>query len=247
VLEAKSLSKTYSNGVHALNGLDLTVRDGELCCFMGPNGAGKSTTINLFLNYIQPSDGAALVDGISVCGEPLETRRRTAYVPEQVALYGTLSAKQNITFFARLAGRTGAIDYEHWLDLVGLNADVLSRRVQSFSKGMRQRLALAIALLKGARNLLLDEPTSGLDPKAAAAFVDLLTRLRDDGYAILISSHDLFRVTEVADVVAIMCQGKLCAKLEGSELERCDINALYLNTVDEHTRPPSALREERIA
>jgi ABC-2 type transport system ATP-binding protein len=235
VLEAVNLSKTYPNGVCALDSLNLKIADGELCCLMGPNGAGKSTTINLFLNYIEPTNGAALVDGIAAAAEPLETRRRFAYIPEQVALYGTLSARQNIAFFADLTDHTVAVDYSRCLDPVGLDPGVLSRRVQTFSKGMKQRLALAIALLKGARNLLLDEPTSGLDPQAAADFVDLLTRLRGEGYAILISSHDLFRVTEVADTVAIMCKGSLAATLRGDDVRKTDVNRLYMTVVEQNT------------
>lgn len=234
MLEAQHLSKTYPNGVRALDGLDLTVPDGHLCCLMGPNGAGKSTTINLFLDYIEPTEGAALVDGINVHADPLASRRRIAYIPEQVSLYGALSARQNIAFFAGLMGQ-GSIDYAACLRPVGLEEAVLSRRVETFSKGMRQRLALAIALLKGARTLLLDEPTSGLDPQGASVFVDLLVRLRDAGYAILISSHDLYRITQISDTVAIMTNGRLCASLRGDEIDKSTINHTILSILEEHS------------
>jgi ABC-2 type transport system ATP-binding protein len=231
VLETVGLAKTYDNGVQALINLHLRVDDGQLYCLVGPNGAGKSTTISLFLNYIAPTAGAAFVDQISVSDQPLHTRRRLAYVPEQVALYGALSARQNLTFFARLAGHTGQIDYKGILDTVGLDAAVLRRRVQTFSKGMKQRLALAIAIAKGARNLVLDEPTSGLDPRAAADFLQLLARLRGTGHAILISSHDLFHVREIADSVGIMRGGTLCAQVTASELSRTDLHSLYMDAV----------------
>jgi ABC-2 type transport system ATP-binding protein len=236
LLEARNLSKTYPNGVRALAGLGLAVPDGHLCCLMGPNGAGKSTTINLFLDYIEPTDGVALVDGVNVHTDLLESRRRIAYIPEQVSLYGALSARQNIAFFAGLMGQRG-VDYAACLRPVGLEQSVLARRVETFSKGMRQRLALAIALLKGARNLLLDEPTSGLDPKGASMFVDLLVRLRDEGYAILISSHDLYRITEISDTVAIMTNGRLCASLRGDEIDKTTINHTILSILEDHTRP----------
>jgi ABC-2 type transport system ATP-binding protein len=242
LLEARNLSKTYPNGVRALDALDLIVPDGHLCCLMGPNGAGKSTTINLFLDYIEPTEGVALVDGINVHADPLESRRRIAYIPEQVSLYGALSARQNIAFFAGLMGQRD-IDYAACLRPVGLEETVLSRRVETFSKGMRQRLALAIALLKGARNLLLDEPTSGLDPQGASVFVDLLVRLRDEGYGILISSHDLYRITEISDTVAIMTNGRLCASLRGAEIEKATINHTILSILEQHTRPATAVRE----
>jgi ABC-2 type transport system ATP-binding protein len=238
LLEARTLSKTYPNGVTALCALDLVVRDGELCCLMGPNGAGKSTTINLFLNYIEPTDGVAVVDGVDVHAAPLDGRRRVAYIPEQVSLYGTLTAQQNIAFFSGLIGQR-SVDYAGCLKTVGLEDAVLSRRVETFSKGMRQRLALAIALLKGARNLLLDEPTSGLDPQGASAFVDLLMRLRDSGYAILISSHDLYRITEIADTVAVMTKGRLCASLRGSEIEKGSVNHSILSILEQHTQVAS--------
>lgn len=239
MLEARNLSKTYPNGVRALDGLDLVVPDGHLCCLMGPNGAGKSTTINLFLDYIKPTEGAALVDGINVHADPLESRRRIAYIPEQVSLYSALSARQNIAFFAGLMGQRG-LNYAECLRPVGLDEAVLTRRVETFSKGMRQRLALAIALLKGARTLLLDEPTSGLDPQGASVFVDLLVRLRNDGYAILISSHDLYRITEISDMVAIMINGRLCASLRENEIDRATINHTILSILEEHTRPLGA-------
>ena len=231
MLKTVGLSKTYDNGVHALAGLSLQVHDGRMYCLVGPNGAGKSTTINLFLNYILPTAGAAFVDDISVVDEPLVTRGRLAYVPEQVSLYGALSARQNIAFFARLAGHTKEIDYERIIATAGLDPGVLRRRVQTFSKGMRQRLALAIAVAKGARNLILDEPTSGLDPKAAGEFVDLLSRLRGEGYAILISSHDLFRVREMADAVGVMRDGTLRAELTARELATTDLTGLYMDIV----------------
>jgi ABC-2 type transport system ATP-binding protein len=234
LLEARTLTKTYPNGVTALNALDLAVRDGELCCLMGPNGAGKSTTINLFLNYIEPTDGEALVDGVNVHANPLDGRRRVAYIPEQVSLYGSLSARQNIAFFAGLAGQR-SVDHASCLKTVGLEEAVLSRRVETFSKGMRQRLALGIALLKGARNLLLDEPTSGLDPQGASAFVDLLMRLRDTGYAILISSHDLYRITEIADTVAIMTKGRLCASFRASDIDKTSVNHDILSILEQST------------
>jgi ABC-2 type transport system ATP-binding protein len=231
LLKVVNLSKTYDNGVNALAGLSLQVDDGRMYCLVGPNGAGKSTTINLILNFILPTKGAAFVDDISVVDEPLMTRGRLAYVPEQVSLYGALSARQNIAFFARLAGHTSEIDYEGVVATAGLERSVLRRRVQTFSKGMKQRLALAIAVAKGARNLILDEPTSGLDPKAAGEFVDLLTRLRGEGYAILISSHDLFRVQGIADTVGIMRDGTLRAELTASELAATDLNRLYMDVV----------------
>jgi ABC-2 type transport system ATP-binding protein len=231
VLETVGLSKTYDNGVQALINLHLRVGDGQLYCLVGPNGAGKSTTISLFLNYIVPTAGAAFVDQISVSDRPLQTRSLLAYVPEQVALYGALSARQNLAVFARLAGHTGQIDYDGILDSVGLDTAVLRRRVQTFSKGMKQRLALAIAIAKGARNLVLDEPTSGLDPRAAADFLQLLARLRETGHAILISSHDLFHVREIADSVGIMRGGTLCAQVTASELSGTDLHSLYMDAV----------------
>ena len=229
MIEAIDLSMRYEDGHLALDALNLRVEAGEITCLLGANGAGKTTTINLFLDFLKPSDGVARLDGIDVHRQPLEAKKRVAYLSENVTLYGTFTARQNLAFFARLAGRPAdrqAIDTV--LREVGLPDAVFGKRVRTFSKGMRQKLGIAIAIIKDTPALLLDEPLSGLDPKAALELVAILQRLRDDGKAILLSTHDIFRAREIADHVAIMKEGRKVVERDRGELAYEDLEALYL-------------------
>ncbi len=182
MLQAIDLRKSYE-GFEALKGLNLEVRGGDIYCLLGANGAGKTTTINLFLNFIDPSGGTARVNGHSVTEQPLETKRYLAYIPEQIMLYGNLSGLENLEYFARLGGHDGTDRRScvGFLERVGLQAHAATQRVATYSKGMRQKVGIAIALAKQARALLLDEPTSGLDPKASNEFSELLLELKAPG------------------------------------------------------------------
>ena len=229
MLEATNLTKRY-NGVVALDSLTLKVEPGEVFCLLGANGAGKTTTINLFLNFIEPTARSATINGIDVVREPLETKKHVAYIPETVMLYRNLSGLENLEYFAALAGRP---DYtrEQLLGFfreVGLADDAADRRVGTYSKGMRQKVGIAIAIAKGARSLLLDEPTSGLDPKASNEFSDLLKRMSDSGVAVLMATHDLFRAKESGTRVGIMKHGKLVAVHGTDEFGHADLERLYL-------------------
>jgi ABC-2 type transport system ATP-binding protein len=229
MLEAIGLSKSY-NGTVALNGLDLQIESGEVFCLLGANGAGKTTTINLFLNFIQPTSGSAKIKGLDVAQYPLETKRYIAYIPEQVMLYRNLSGLENLKYFTALAGRA---DYTHhelldFFDQVGLARESARQRVRTYSKGMRQKVGIAIALAKKAEALLLDEPTSGLDPKAANEFSSLIKTLSSAGVAILMATHDLFRAKESGTRVGIMKHGNLVAKLDTREIGHSDLERIYL-------------------
>src|ERR671912_2430282 len=185
MLEAVNLTKTY-NGVTALDDLTLRVLPGEVFCLLGANGAGKTTTINLFLNFVEPTSGTAKINGVDVTERPLETKRYLAYIPETVMLYKNLTGLENLEYFSALAGRS---DYTReqlleFLRQVGLEPAAADKRVGAYSKGMRQKVGIAIALAKNAKALLLDEPTSGLDPKASNEFSALLARLGAPGVAI---------------------------------------------------------------
>ena len=218
----------------ALDGVSLLVESGEIYCLLGANGAGKTTLVNVFLNFIKPSGGQALVDGMDVTQEPLLTKQRLAYIPEQVMLYGPLSGLENLRYFAALAtGRVSARqELLALLASAGLDSNVAERRVSTYSKGMRQKVGIAIALAKNARALLLDEPTSGLDPKAAAEFSQLLRDARDRGVAILTTTHDLFHAKQTGSRIGIMREGKLVTQMPSRELSHADLEALYL----EHMR-----------
>ncbi len=227
-LEAKALSKTFGKTV-ALDKLDLAVPAGEVVCLLGANGAGKTTTINLFLGFLEPSNGAAFVDGIEVAKAPFDARKRLAYLPESVALYPKLTGLENIAFFDKLAGRErSAAELSGLLNAAGLPEEAHHRRTSTYSKGMRQKVGIAIAMAREARALLLDEPLSGLDPSAANSLGELICRLRDDGCAVLMATHDIFRAKEIGNRIGIMMQGRLVNLLDTEALDAREIEQIYL-------------------
>ncbi|MEO1021159.1 MAG: ABC transporter ATP-binding protein [Bacteroidota bacterium] len=229
-LEAVALTKVYEDGVKALDSLDLTVQQGEIFAMLGGNGAGKTTTINVFLDFIQPTSGKALINGIDANERPLEAKKHIAFVSENVQLYPNFSAMQNVDFFVRLGGRSeySRSDYETALHRVGLQSSAFDKKLKDFSKGMRQKTGIAIAILKDAPAILLDEPTSGLDPKAGKEFTKLIGELRDEGKAILMSTHDIFRAKEISDHIGILNNGVLVAQKTQKELEGVNLESLYV-------------------
>jgi ABC-2 type transport system ATP-binding protein len=229
MLEARNLSKSY-NGSVALERLNLEVRPGEVFCLLGANGAGKTTTINLFLNFIEPSGGTAKINEIDVTEKPLETKKWIAYIPEQVMLYRNLTGLENLEYFTALAGNRSYSrgELRFFFGQVGLQSDAADKRVSTYSKGMRQKVGIAIAIAKHARALLLDEPTSGLDPKAANEFSELLRKLSGEGVAVLMATHDLFRAKESGSRVGIMRHGKLVRTLSTGEIGHADLERIYL-------------------
>jgi ABC-2 type transport system ATP-binding protein len=237
MLEAIDLTKQYEDGLLALDHLNLKVNSGEIFCMFGANGAGKTTAINLFLNFIPPTEGKALIEGIDVVKEPLKAKEYVSFVSENVMLYSNFSAFQNIDYFAKLAGKRNLTksDYSTILRRVGLQEEAFTMRMKKFSKGMRQKLGIAIAIIKDAPNILLDEPTSGLDPKSGQEFLDLLLELRDKGKSIFMSTHDIFRAKFIADRVGFMMKGKLVMMKTKEELAGEDLNNLYIEYMHEQT------------
>jgi ABC-2 type transport system ATP-binding protein len=232
-IEAVHLSKRYEDGLLAVDDVSFAVASGEIYAMLGGNGAGKSTTIHCFLDLIRPSSGVCRIAGLTVQEEPLRAKARVAYVAENVELYGELTALQNLEFFARLAGRRPTREeLAATLDRVGLEREAHRRRLKTFSKGMRQKTGLAVAVLREAPALILDEPTSGLDPRAAWELGRLLLALRDEGRAILMSTHDVFRAKQLADRVGIMSRGRLVAEWTREELAAQDLEELYLRWVE---------------
>ena len=234
VLEARALFKRYGD-VEAVAGLDLRVGPSEIYCLLGPNGAGKTTTIHLFLGFLEPTAGSVQVTGLDVAAEPLESKRRLAYIPEQVMLYRNLSGLENLEYFAALGGR-GALAPERLTDILvgaGLPPAAVRRRVSEYSKGMRQKVGIAIAIAKEADALLLDEPTSGLDPQASNEFSELLGSLKDRGVAVLMATHDLFRAKETGTRVGIMRHGRLVREMSTDEIGHADLERIYLEHMHE--------------
>ncbi|MBT9470563.1 MAG: ABC transporter ATP-binding protein [Pseudomonadota bacterium] len=229
MLEAINLRKAYG-GYEALKGLNLKVAAGEIYCLLGANGAGKTTTINLFLNFIDPTSGSAKVNDIEVSENGLETKKHLAYIPETVMLYGGLTGLENLDYFAKLGGHGSysRVDYMRFFSRVGLQEAAINKRVATYSKGMRQKVGVAIALAKQAKALLLDEPTSGLDPKASNEFSALLKQLQGEGAAILMATHDLFRAKETGTRIGIMREGRLVREMSTDEVSHADVERIYL-------------------
>ncbi len=232
MITTNKLSKKY--GVfNALNNLNLHINPGEIYCLLGANGAGKSTTINLLLNYINPSSGEASINGKDVQKYSLETKKYIAYIPENLMLYPSLTAIENLDYFSGIAG----IIYNkkvlgELLTKAGLESDAHNKPTSAFSKGMRQKVGIAIALAKQAKVLLLDEPTSGLDPKASNEFGQLLLQLQQEGIAILMATHDLFRAKEIATRIGIMKSGHLEHEFKADEISLQKLEEVYLQTMN---------------
>ena len=231
MLIAENLSKTYGD-YKALNNLNLKLNEGEIFALLGQNGAGKSTTINIFLGFVKPTEGVAKINGISVIDHPEETKKYIAYIPETVLLYPNLTGVENLKFFSSLAG----FDYNdeeltNFLSKAGLQSDAHHNRLGGYSKGMRQKVGIAIAIAKKAKVLLLDEPTSGLDPKASNEFSEILKELASEGTTIFMATHDIFRAKEVADRIGIMKRGNLISEINADEISANELEKLYLQTV----------------
>lgn len=232
-LEARALTKRFGGNL-ALDNLDLAVGEGETVCLLGANGAGKTTTINLFLGFTEPTSGVALVDGTEVARDPAAARRSLGYVAEMVALYPALTGAENLEFFAQLAGqKVDTAERDAILARLRFPDGAIERAAGSYSKGMRQKLGLAIALMKHAKAILLDEPLSGLDPAAANDLVSVLRETAAGGTALLISTHDIFRAKDVATRIGIMRHGKLLEMIDPAALSASEIEAIYLTHMAE--------------
>lgn len=236
-LKAINLTKRYEDGVLALDHVSFSIEKGQIFTMLGGNGAGKTTTINLFLNFIEPTDGEAKICGITTHKEPLEAKKRVSYVSENVMLYPNFTAIQNLDYFTRLGGQTDLTrdNYREVLNRVGLQEDAHNKRLKGFSKGMRQKCGIAIAILKDSPAILLDEPTSGLDPKAGHEFIELLASLRAENKSILMSTHDIFRAKEISDFVAIMDKGRIVMQEPASALQGSNLEQLYMQYMGGYT------------
>ncbi len=226
-LEASGVVAGYSAST-ILHGLDLMVRAGEIYALLGANGAGKTTTLSLFLGFVQPASGRVRVNGTDPVADPTAARRQLAYIPENVALYEHLSARENVAYLLHLAGQpAGAQVIDETLAAAGLDAASHGRRVSGFSKGMRQKVSIALALARKVPALLLDEPTSGLDPQATTEFSRILELLRAQGVAVLMVTHDLLSAVDIADRIGFIEGGRLIEEVAAAGAERFDVRALH--------------------
>lgn len=209
MIQLKRLTQAFE-GVTAVDSLSMEITKGEIFGFLGHNGAGKTTTIHMLTTLARPASGTAIVAGYDIRSDPLEVRRRIGYVPENVRLYDTLSASENLMFFARLSGvnepKRRVDEVLHLLDCTHL-AD---RRVGGFSKGMRQRIGLAQAILHQPAVLFLDEPTSGLDPMGIKMLRELVMRLNTEfGMTIFMNTHLISEIAKTCTSIAVLSHGKL--------------------------------------
>ncbi len=230
-LQTTNLTKKY--GEHtALNNLNLSVNKGEIFCLLGQNGAGKTTTINLFLGFTDASSGEAKINNVTVKPNDVATKKFVAYIPEVVQLYGNLDGIENLDFFSRLAGfKYPKETLVKFLSKAGLQTEAHSKRLSTYSKGMRQKVGIAIALAKNADVILMDEPTSGLDPKATAEFTKICKELAADGKTIFMATHDIFNAVNVGTKIGIMKQGSLVHIINTSEITASELQQLYLETI----------------
>lgn len=222
VVETIDLTKVY-NGITAVNKLNLRIEEGDIFGFLGPNGAGKTTAILMLLGLTEPTSGVARVCGYNSTREPIKVKRIAGYSPERVGFYDDLSATYNLLYTIRLNGLSDAEAKERIgraLEIVGLSERADSK-VATYSRGMKQRLALAELLVKQPRVAILDEPTSGIDPKGILEILDLISRIaREERMSIVISSHQLPQVQRICNRIGIMSRGQLVAEGLVSEMAR---------------------------
>jgi len=228
-VDVSGVTKEYGD-VTALRNLDLTVETGEIYGFLGPNGAGKSTTIDILLDFVRPTTGSATVLGRDVRRDSLAIRQRTGVLPEGFHVYDRLTGRQHIQFAIQSKGVTD--DPDAILERVNI-ADAADRKAGGFSKGMKQRLALGMALVGDPELLILDEPSTGLDPNGAREMRSVIREENERGATVFFSSHILEQVEAVCDRVGILREGELVAEdsIEGLR-EAAGTGATLRVTVD---------------
>ncbi len=211
MIEVRNLVKRYGHRC-AVDHLSFTVEDGQIFGFLGPNGAGKSTTMNIMTGYLAPTEGEVLVDGHNILEEPEEAKRRIGYLPEQPPLYPDMTVREYLSFAAELKGIAKTDRKEQLAKAIALThlEDAEHRLIRNLSKGFRQRVGLAQAILGFPKVIILDEPTVGLDPRQVVEIRDVIRQLAED-HTVIISSHILSEIRAVCDRVLIIRKGKLVA------------------------------------
>jgi len=243
VIETRNLTKVYRTGrneTHALDGLDLTVREGEIFGYLGPNGAGKTTTIRLLLDLIRPTAGSARVLGLDVNADSVALRQRVGYLPGELNLWKNLTGLQVVRYLGRVRGMTN-LSYAHAL-AERLQLD-LTKRVRDYSSGNRRKLGLVLALMHKPDVLILDEPTGGLDPLMQQTFNQMMREVRAEGRTVFLSSHVLSEVQAICDRVGILRDGQLKAVETVERMTHVDFRWVNVQLRD----PATAALRERVA
>ncbi len=228
VIRTKDLTKQY-NGLVAVNKLNLKIHRGEVFGMLGPNGSGKTTTILMLLGLTEPTAGEVRVLGLDPARQPLSVKARVGYLPDQIGFYDELTARENLSYTAKLNGlpRKEADErIEAALERVGLH-DVADKPVGTFSRGMRQRLGVADVLIKEPQIIIMDEPTQGLDPEGAHAFLQNILELKEEGITILLASHLLHQVQAVCDRVGLFNRGRMGVSGTVEELAKKFLDSGY--------------------
>ena len=227
MIQLKNVCKKFKNKI-ALNDLSLEVNSGEIYGLLGANGAGKSTTLNLLLGFLEPDEGVInmqnIVDGSVIHQDNL------GYIPENVNLYPYLSGLENLDYFSKLAGlKFTKNQLNQFLLECGLEKQSFNKSISEYSKGMRQKVGIAIAYAKNAKIYLLDEPASGLDPLSSNELSILLKKMSQKGATILMASHDIFRVRETCHKIGILKNGSLVREMFSKDVSSTELEGIYLD------------------
>lgn len=234
VLSATNLT-VNRGGQQVLNEVNFDVAKGEIFALLGGNGAGKSTTLLTFLGFVTPANGSAQVNGVNVQSDIKSVHKQVAYLPEAANLYAHLNAWENLDYFLSLAqvdnGRA-AIDAA--LNTVGLEADARERRLETYSKGMRQKVGIALAILREAPILFLDEPTSGLDPVAIDEFNAIIVGLAERGTTVLMVTHDVYGACRVARHIGLLQKGRMVGHFVAASDEQISADEVHQMFAEHH-------------
>ena len=228
LISIKNIMKSFKN-LKAVNNLSLEIKKGEIYGLLGSNGAGKSTTLNILLGLLTPDSGTALINGVDATDNSYEARKQIGYIPENVSLYPYLTGVENLDYFCKLNDKNHSHEQlEKFLDKCGLGSEFHNMRTETYSKGMRQKIGIAIALAKEASVYILDEPASGLDPLASNELSALLRKLATNGAGILMASHDIFRIRETCNRIGIIKSGELLKEMDTSDVSTNELENIYI-------------------
>lgn len=221
IIKTSNLTKRYDRNM-AVENLNLEVREGEIFGLLGPNGAGKSTAINMICGLLKMDQGTIVIDGIDLKSNPIEVKRRLGLVPQEIALFDSLTAQENIAFFGKLAGLKGELlkeRTEQALEFVGLT-EKAKNFPKNFSGGMKRRLNIACAIVHQPKIIIMDEPTVGIDPQSRNHILESVRKLNQMGSTIIYTSHYMEEVAALCSQIAIMDHGRVIASGTKEELKK---------------------------